>query len=467
MVKKQSATSWCHTVKAAFVLILIWAWLYLPFLGTGELENEEGHRAVPAQEMWDRNDWVLPTYLNEPYLKKPPGFYWAIRVVSLPFGEVSHWSLRLTSAIGTLAGALLIGRWAQSWSGRGLLVGLVYLITPEVWIKGTLGEIDGLFSVQVMASVYLFWKSIQLPKGNVWALMSGAWMAWAILTKGPIALLFFYAGFSLWLYWEGKVSRFFGLRHLLFILASVTPILLWIFFLIQRIPFDELMMVWHSEMVSQRAADGVLYELYRGMVFPFGIVLAFLPGFLKLLEIGHGNRLERTEKSIWRFGIAFSIPMFLLLVFLGRRVRYALPGGVFISLLWLIPARGPAEWFEKALTPRVMALLLIGLGGIHAGFIGLGSQENGQQKIASAINRYVDEGEILLIDLDGDYIGLPFYLNGHLDEIVSAETLPSTPTKLLGYTKFLSKYPTNRNLITTIDPLDGPSLTLIEIGGET
>lgn len=414
--------------------------------------------------MWDRDDWVLPTYLNEPYLKKPPGFYWAVRIVSIPFGEVTHWSLRLTSALGVLGGAVLITWWGQEWVGAGLAVGLAYLITPEVWTKGMQGEIDALFSVQILVAAYSFWKSTRVQSGLRWALGSGLLMAWAILTKGPIALLFFYLGFGLWLLWENRLTLIFARLHVAFLFAAVFPVLIWVVLLTERVPFQDLLTLWGLEMGQTRAAGSYWIEARRILVFPVAVILAYLPGFFRLGEIRLAKPLPKENQSLWRFALAFSVPMSFLLLLHGRRVRYTLPGGSFLPLLWAIPIADRPPLIQRFLGPKTVAIGIFTAGLLHSGVAWWDSRTNAQCEIADAINPFVDEREILLTDLDGDYIGLPFYLNGLHKEIAANEEVPNANLKILTYSESARIESRQWKSIVTVDPPDGPSLTLFETG---
>src|SRR5262249_32807760 len=63
------------------VIVVLWAAAYLPALSARDLRGEEGRRAIPAREMLQSGDFILPTLFGDPYLNKPPLHFWIIGAV--------------------------------------------------------------------------------------------------------------------------------------------------------------------------------------------------------------------------------------------------------------------------------------------------------------------------------------------------------------------------------------------------
>src|SRR5207244_13541362 len=87
------------------IVIVIWAAIYLPWLGTPELRSEEGHRVLPAVEMLDSGDFIVPHIGGQPYLAKPPLVNWKIAGAFWVTGIRNEWTARLPSALHVLAAA--------------------------------------------------------------------------------------------------------------------------------------------------------------------------------------------------------------------------------------------------------------------------------------------------------------------------------------------------------------------------
>ena len=92
--------------QTIFVLIALWAALYLPGLGGPELKGEEGRRVLPAIEMLKSGEWILPEMEGQPYVRKPPLINWAVAASISAMGRVSEFSVRLPSALSVLGLAL-------------------------------------------------------------------------------------------------------------------------------------------------------------------------------------------------------------------------------------------------------------------------------------------------------------------------------------------------------------------------
>src|SRR5580658_225703 len=64
----------------------------------GLIGADEPRYAQVAREMLARHDWITPTLGGQPWLEKPPLYYWQAMLAYSIFG-VSDWAARLPSAI--------------------------------------------------------------------------------------------------------------------------------------------------------------------------------------------------------------------------------------------------------------------------------------------------------------------------------------------------------------------------------
>jgi 4-amino-4-deoxy-L-arabinose transferase-like glycosyltransferase len=181
----------------AFVLIaLLWSGIYLPGLGTLQLQHEEPRRALPALHMLASGDWLVPRVGSDPYLRKPPLLNWAIALSCELSGGVSEWAVRLPSVLATLALAITIlvvggGRWLGKEGG---LIAAIFLLVNLTMIEsGRLAELEALYVSLTGIALVLWFTS--------WGKGAGPWQLWLLpapflalgmLTKGPTHLLFYY-----------------------------------------------------------------------------------------------------------------------------------------------------------------------------------------------------------------------------------------------------------------------------------
>ena len=70
-------------------------------------EPDEGRYVQIPKEMLDRGDWLTPILQGEPYLDKPPLFYWLVMLAYTAFGQ-ADWVVRLVPAAAVLMCVLAV-----------------------------------------------------------------------------------------------------------------------------------------------------------------------------------------------------------------------------------------------------------------------------------------------------------------------------------------------------------------------
>ncbi len=103
---------------SGLLVMAVWAVTYLSYLGSSELRREEGHRVLPAVQMLDSGNYVVPVVGSEPYLRKPPLVNWIIAGSFKLFGARNDWTARLPSPLFLLSVAIGLITFAQSSLGR-------------------------------------------------------------------------------------------------------------------------------------------------------------------------------------------------------------------------------------------------------------------------------------------------------------------------------------------------------------
>jgi 4-amino-4-deoxy-L-arabinose transferase-like glycosyltransferase len=172
---------------ALSLVILFWA------LGTTQLLSlNEGRRALAIKEMYLSGDWLLPHLNGELYLTKPPLLYWISNVFSSISGGVNEWTLRLPSAIAALAVLWMVyryvlknfGQWPALFSMQLLIANAGFaMLARRV-------EIEMLLTALCAGALFSAIHYIQGQAGKFWIYLSYALLGFALLTKGPVVLLF-------------------------------------------------------------------------------------------------------------------------------------------------------------------------------------------------------------------------------------------------------------------------------------
>jgi 4-amino-4-deoxy-L-arabinose transferase-like glycosyltransferase len=181
---------------ACVLITLLWAGIYLPGLGSVQLEHEEPRRALPALHMLTSGDWLVPRVGSEPYLRKPPLLNWAIALSCKLTGGPGEWAVRLPSVLATLALALtivIVGGAAWLSVEGGLLAAIFLLVNFTMIETGRLAELEALY-IALTGIGLLLWIAAWMRNANPWKLwlFPAPFLAMGMLTKGPTHLIFYY-----------------------------------------------------------------------------------------------------------------------------------------------------------------------------------------------------------------------------------------------------------------------------------
>src|SRR5438067_12484397 len=129
------------------IVILVWAALYLPALGSLAIKGEEGRRILPGITMLQTGNYIVPQVGGEAYFRKPPLINWLVAASFKIFGQQNEWTARMPSVISVLlVGIALVTVARQSLGPLGsLIAALMWLINAGIIEKGRLVEIEALY----------------------------------------------------------------------------------------------------------------------------------------------------------------------------------------------------------------------------------------------------------------------------------------------------------------------------------
>lgn len=183
----RNAIPWLTLLLLAAIVIAI------PFYNLGEfrsLGSHEVYAAVPAREMLNSGDWIVPRFGGLPRLEKPPLAYWVVATSAKIFGGISDWSIRVPAAISAILLSLLMGFWGARWYGRmaGIAAGVVQLSAVYSVTFARKAEVDMLLCLLTTASMFLVVGQIEQIEQEtrrrsfirwtaIYALLSLAWLA--------------------------------------------------------------------------------------------------------------------------------------------------------------------------------------------------------------------------------------------------------------------------------------------------
>src|SRR5205823_13734183 len=104
-------------LTACLILIVVWALTYLTNVGSSELRSEEGHRVLPAVQMVEGGNYVVPYIAARPYLNKPLLINWIV-ASSFRLSDVrNECTARLPSTLFILAVAITLATFRRATLG--------------------------------------------------------------------------------------------------------------------------------------------------------------------------------------------------------------------------------------------------------------------------------------------------------------------------------------------------------------
>lgn len=162
---------------------------YLGFWTYGLTDLDEGFYGAVTMDMLRRGDWLTPTLNGVPWFEKPILSYWlAMPTVALIPNE---FGARLPSFLCTIATIWLIYRFAQRHTSEPVAIvsALIYSSSLLVVAIGRMMMTDAALNLCLVIAFTTFYESLQ---GNQkLRLITATALGFAVLAKGPVALILF------------------------------------------------------------------------------------------------------------------------------------------------------------------------------------------------------------------------------------------------------------------------------------
>ncbi|HEU0273804.1 MAG TPA: glycosyltransferase family 39 protein [Candidatus Udaeobacter sp.] len=422
--------------QAVVVVILVWAVIYLPALGSIAIKGEEGRRILPAIAMLETDNYIVPEVGGTPYFRKPPLVNWLVAASFRIFGVRNEWTARLPSAVMVLALAVAFVTVARGSLGpRGSIVAaLIWMTNIGMIEKGRLIEIEALY-ISLSGLAIIFWLSFFLGRKSPWLIWIPAsiFLGLGLLAKGPIHLIFFYAIVLavLWRFKEWRLlihpAPFAGVATMLGIFA------MWAVPFLHTTTVHMAALKWSNQFTGR--LQGIdfnfvswIQNIPRGLVYflPWVLLLPFVR-FSKFR--GHAER-RLAQALAW----GITVPFIAVNLIPGALPRYSMPVIAPASWLLAMSYTGHAlQWPldkgmpDQRMWPRIVALF-VGVGVVVGGIgypITAVLLRNRQQvkKAAAEINTLVPPNETLYA-VDPEYQPVFFYVKAPLKYVSQVEQLP-------------------------------------------
>jgi len=424
-------------LRAILVVLLVWAVIYLPALGSIAIKGEEGRRILPAIGMLKSGNYIVPEVGGNPYFRKPPLVNWLVAASFRIFGVRNEWTARFPSAVAVLVMAIAFVTVARASLGpRGSIVAaLIWMTNIGMIEKGRLIEIEALY-ISLCGLAIIFWLSFLVQRKSPWLVWVPAFvfLGLGLLAKGPTHLIFFYA-IVLAVLWQMKEWRllihpahFAGLAIMLAIFAA------WAIPFLHSTTTHVAAVKWSNQFTGR--LQGIdfkfvtwIQNIPRGLIYFLPWVLLF--PFVRFSKF-HDYAEQRLARALaWGIGV----PFLAVNLVPGALPRYSLPA--IASASWLLAmtyARHALQspWGKGTTHERTwvkIVALFVGVGLVVGG-IGYPLRavvlRNRQQvkKAAAEINFVVPPNETLYA-VDPDYQPVFFYVKAPLEYVSDVQELPA------------------------------------------
>lgn len=415
--------------QALLVITLLWAAIFLPALGSTEIKGEEGRRIMPATEILEGGDWLVPHFNGRPYLRKPPLVNWLIALAFKTFGARNEWTARLPSVLSVLAMALVILGVGISWLGveAALVAAIFTLVNAGMLEKGRLAEIEALY-ISLYGIAITCWLSFWAQKKSPWLLwmVPAIFLGLGLLAKAPLHLLFFYALVVPVLVREKRARELLHPAHLASVVLMIAIFAAWAVPFLYATAHLKAADVWANQMRERLGGSGFHLGSYLANI-PRGLC-NYLPWLLLLPLLWSRAALEKLSErdaeiiraTRWPLVLCFSGLLFIP----GMLPRYTLPMIVPASLLLAMVLQGkfgaakPLRW---SLSAGGIAAL-----GIWIFALAIVPRMNAQAEVrdfAQKVNDGVAPDRTLYI-FDPGIFPPAFYIRSHIVYSYSTRDLP-------------------------------------------
>lgn len=369
----QSASPSLLRWQSLLILILFPGALLYPCMDFHLFEPDEGRYAEIPREMMIRGEWIVPYLQGEPYLDKPPLFYWLVSISYRLFG-VHDWSARLIPALAVHLCVLLtylLGR--RSLGERSAFWGALALgLAPGFVGMGRLLILDSLLSACVAISWLCGFEAIRGQRfRGAWWMAAAIACGLGILAKGPVALILFVPPMLAYPWLTSSAVRVSWRAWLGFLAIVLLVALPWYIAICVRLPAFATYFLWEHNVVRFVAPFDHLRPIwFYGPVVLIGLLPATLLAYPLLRFLLSCDPLDVRRRSP-EFGFMLLAGGWCVLFFSLSGCKlptYVLPS--FPPLALAVGAFIAGSRYEKprwVAVPAGMSLLLLAIA--HFGVV--------------------------------------------------------------------------------------------------
>ncbi|WP_047533791.1 ArnT family glycosyltransferase [Methylotenera sp. N17] len=309
------------------IAVFFWGLGNIPFLSFNE-----ARRAIPAANMIKEGDWLLPKLNGELYITKPPLLYWLSATTSLLFDVVNEWTARIPSALSAFATAWLVYSYTRRHFGAWSALFALQIIIANAGFAmlGRQAGIEMLLTFLCFSALICAFKYTYEEVGRKWLLLSYFLLGLAVLTKGPIALLFVTLPLLVDALYQRKPRQWQVLRYPLGWLIFLAVGASWYLAVTWKMDFD----IWQSTVQKDMVTK--IYGNSGEPVYNYILWLAadFFPAFFLICisPLTTWRAWKQRDVTISLI-VALLVPFLIYTAFSDKHAKYLLPVYPIFSIL--------------------------------------------------------------------------------------------------------------------------------------
>lgn len=326
-IDKSAGTPFAVAILGLVLLLCFWGIGDIPFLSVNE-----ARRAVTAREMYEGGQWLLPYMNGTLYLTKPPLFNWLTLLPTQLLGAATEWALRLPSALFGLSSCVVVYLLGNRLGGRqvGLYAAMLLAANTGFSLFARRAEIEMTLTGLSLLSLLAAWPYLFGQGGRRWVLLSFALTGLALLTKGPVCLLFVVAPLLVFAFLRQPRAR----AYLCSVPGWLIAVLIggsWYLAVSLQLGWDVWATILQRDIVNKVSGEGgaepwYAYLLYlAGDFAPFWLVLLVRPRQLW--------RQIRARAELQLLACCVLLPLLVFSLFSDKHAKYLLPTYPALALL--------------------------------------------------------------------------------------------------------------------------------------
>lgn len=293
----------------------------------------EARRAIPAREMFATGDWLLPRLNGELYLTKPPLFYWLAAGSAYLSGTANEWAVRLPSALAATAIVVFSYRYALRVFGAwpALFTAQLLIANAEFAVLARRSEIEMLLAALCSGALLAALHYTRGNGGRGWLRFSYLLLGLAMLTKGPLALLFVTLPLLADALYARSQRQWAALRDPVGWAIFLVIGLSWYVAVTWHLGFETWQAIVHKDMLNKMQGSAGAEPFYNYLVWLFG---DFFPASLLLFAAPLATwRRWKGQGDCVALLLAVAVPLVIYTVFSDKHAKYLLPVYPLIAIL--------------------------------------------------------------------------------------------------------------------------------------